>query len=585
MKKSLAGLTLVGALLTFGCGNDGDGLNDVVLLPTATATTTTSTTNSNSSTSTTTSTSTSSTSTTATTKVTFVQLGNGVNGTGTEASPFNTVAAAVNAAGENETIFVKAATDGTTVASGNVFLKPGQKLIGQGSGLSFRTIEAGAFPKINGTFTMADNTQVSGFEFVGASGTASSVIASGDNVTVSNNKFTNVPSTAIDASNATGAVNITSNTVTRNVAPTGGAQVANAIVVGNTVFGAKSQEGGKTLSPVTQYTVANNTVDAGGFINTAISAFGVEITTGTDLTSINVTGNTINQVSSAVTAAAYYSNADINITGNHLHNVANGLGAASIPFTGSGGNINVSTNDITLSPNSTTDTLGAGVVATAAGSNSLVTANSNSVGAINLDGTASTLSSLGVAFGGGNSIFGNTPAGLGNRYTANNNTFTYVANPLIFVGDSFSNGPFGTSGSGGSLLAQGNTFATTAATIHPTVSVNVGTNNSGSTGSFTVGLRNNTGASTDTQVTLGNGLSLTSLFTGNNFNSLNLTSNGAFSVEQLGVATPGATFGTPVSAGQPALSTLNTFPANTTPSGTVNGNGTFTSIAAGSSGL
>lgn len=261
-------LSLCGALLAFGCGNDSDGFNDVVLLPTVTATTSTTTSTTSTSSSSTSSATTSTTSTTQAVKVTYVRLGAAAGGTGTETAPFSRIQDAVNAAGENETIFVYANAGGSSVVEpGTIKLKPGQSLIGEAAGLSTKTIAAGARPVLGGLVAMNDNTTVSGFEIRSAAGGGVTGAAS-NNVTISNNLFTNVVGTAIAVDFCTGNVVVKGNTINQTVAAP--VTLRYAIVFGNDTSNYGKQLQARQISSDTTVTIQGNTIAAGGFVQRGI---------------------------------------------------------------------------------------------------------------------------------------------------------------------------------------------------------------------------------------------------------------------------------------------------------------------------
>lgn len=227
-KQILTGVTLAGALLAFGCGNDRDSFNDVVLAPTVTATTTTTTTTSSTSTSSTStsSTGTTTTSTTATNTVPanalYIQPGAAPGGNGSSASPYNSISTAAGTAPAGAFLYVLPAANNAAIVE-NVQLKDGQQLVGKGApsvinGKQFaRVIADNTYPRITGTVTLANGNTVSGFEFVNPTGSA----ITGDGIVsanLNNIKVTNATGVAVNLVRASGSLSLTDSDIEINAA-------------------------------------------------------------------------------------------------------------------------------------------------------------------------------------------------------------------------------------------------------------------------------------------------------------------------------------------------------------------------------
>lgn len=571
MRKSLTGLTLVGALLAFGCGSDSDSLNNVTLLPTATATTITST--SSSTTTTTTSTSSTSTTSTATTKVTFVQLGGG-NGTGSETSPFNTIQAAVQAAGEGETIFVYANTAApATVEPGNITLKPGQKLVGQGAGLSFRTISAGARPVLGGSVTLADDSSVSGFEFRNTVGTA--VVGNRrNNVTVSNNLFTEVSGVSIECGSCTGAIVVQGNTVNRTTAPSG-FNIPYAINAGTASYYDKT-ESSRTVSPVATILVADNVV-SGGNETTSFISNGINLSTlasqDFSTSSVIVRNNTVSYTDTGVYCYQTYNAAidattdtPLQITGNQLLQTrSNGVylytyvTSTSTSITGNLCTQNSNSNGLALYFYGQVDG----------------TISGNTLRGVTVDGdTNPSNNPVATAQQNGTGIYTNVSPG--SRINVNGqNLFDQLNRPMY----ASAGGYYYTGSTNGALRFSGNTVQSTGATPAQ-IQINA-TDSTNTLQPFRVVLANNTMPSTTVQVAAANAYLVTAKFVSNAVNALQLvnSNNGTvtFNVENLGDnVTTSATFG----SGLRSTNTFTTTGAAAVTGTSNNGTGGFTSVAA-----
>lgn len=96
----------------------------------------------------------------------------GANGTGTQASPFNNLAAAVTAAQPGDTIYVSRGDGTNTGMTGGFILPAGVNLIGEGTGLILsQTIEpAGPAPTIEGPIDCRGDNLIQGVTIDGSSG-------------------------------------------------------------------------------------------------------------------------------------------------------------------------------------------------------------------------------------------------------------------------------------------------------------------------------------------------------------------------------------------------------------------------------
>ena len=94
----------------------------------------------------------------------------GPAGNGTFATPFNTLAAAVNAAAVNETIFVLAGDNTSTGLTGPITLKTGQTLVGEAVGLNLdnilprQLVAQGPRPQLVGPINLADGVTLRGLK-------------------------------------------------------------------------------------------------------------------------------------------------------------------------------------------------------------------------------------------------------------------------------------------------------------------------------------------------------------------------------------------------------------------------------------
>lgn len=141
----------------------------------------------------------------------------GANGNGSQATPFNNLAAALAAAGDGDTVFVYRGDGTSTNLSGAINLPAGVKLVGQGAGLVLaQQIEpAGQRPVITGPITLGGRNTVSGFSISGSASDA--VWANGvQSVVVDNNVFTGSNGHHIRFSNVSGNTVVSNNVFNPN---------------------------------------------------------------------------------------------------------------------------------------------------------------------------------------------------------------------------------------------------------------------------------------------------------------------------------------------------------------------------------
>lgn len=200
-------------------------------------------------------------------------------GQGTASSPYNTLSVATGVAGPNDIIFVFTGDGTTNRQNGTILLRPGQKLIGQGAGLTFDVLPANATnpllpitgvaattplpltpPMLTHTalfagnvpvITLADNVEVAGF-IIDGTGTAPAnglIGMSGAPVgfNIHDNTIRNLPRAAIQLLGTTGGTGmIVNNTITNLTS----ANPDNAIDIVTTAAGVNFTITGNTLNTI-----------------------------------------------------------------------------------------------------------------------------------------------------------------------------------------------------------------------------------------------------------------------------------------------------------------------------------------------
>lgn len=214
------------------------------------------------------------------------QAANG--GNGSQATPFNTLAAAIAAAGTGDTIFVSRGDGTNTGLSGAVTLPAGVNLIGEGQGLilSQTVVPQGQAPVLTGPITCGGNNTISGLILDGSASTG--VIVNGvSNVNVTNNTFRNSATNYVSGTDAVGTITVSSNTF-------------------------EASAGGYVNVLNSSGTTATVTMENNTFTNTGVAgpanAFVDVGTTGSAMMAFTARGNTINSPSATATS-------DIGISG------------------------------------------------------------------------------------------------------------------------------------------------------------------------------------------------------------------------------------------------------------------------------
>lgn len=145
----------------------------------------------------------------------FVDNSVAVNGTGTQADPFDNLADAVAAAQAGDTIFV-ARGDGTNNnLAGAVNLPQGVDLVGEGTGLilSQTIVPQGQAPVLTGPVTCNGDNTVQGILFDGGGATGDGIVATTvADVTVANNTFRNYTDNYVDFDDVSGTNTVNGNT-------------------------------------------------------------------------------------------------------------------------------------------------------------------------------------------------------------------------------------------------------------------------------------------------------------------------------------------------------------------------------------
>jgi hypothetical protein len=157
---------------------------------------------------------------TATVTMTSTGLGHFVDntaapgGNGSQANPFDTLAAAIAAANAGDTIFVSRGDGTNNGLAGAVLLPAGVDLIGEGAGLVIAQtiIPAGLAPVITGPVTCLGTNTISGFTIDG-SGSDSIIINGVGDVTITGNTISNPTDNHVDCDDVSGTITISNNTM------------------------------------------------------------------------------------------------------------------------------------------------------------------------------------------------------------------------------------------------------------------------------------------------------------------------------------------------------------------------------------
>lgn len=282
-------------------------------------------------------------------------------GQGTAGSPYNTLSVAMGVAGPNDIIFVFTGDGTTNRQNGTILLRPGQKLIGQGVGLTFDVLPANATnpplpitgvtpttalpltpPMLTHTavfagnvpvITLADNVEVAGFTIDGAAAVSSLMGMSGAAVgfNIHDNTIRNLPKAAIQLLGATGGTGMIVNNTLQNIL---GANPDNAIDIVTTAAGVDFTLTGNTLNNILdsgirvqfgsgKVVVSNNTLTNVGTL-VGGGGRGIDLDgTGT----ITISGNTVdNTGGAAIDRSGIQVNARgtlaASVTGNTVANAA-----------------------------------------------------------------------------------------------------------------------------------------------------------------------------------------------------------------------------------------------------------------------
>lgn len=274
-KRSLATFTLASALLAFGCGNDNDGFNDVVLAPTATLSTLTTTTRTNSN------------STTATTTSNTV-TSNSVTTTSTTAPSTNRLLAGLNSS--NQLVFFNSDAPATILRTITVNGIPAGETL---QAVDFR-------PQTNGFYAVSRSTTNLNVYYVSLgnlNSTATTGTANATQVaTLAVDQATLPDGTAIDAdfnpvADALRIVTANGLNYVANVSADGITTLTagSAIPTGSSVSGIaytnNQQNSGPTTNPVTLYSL-DSTSDTLNVQNPASSAQSNQLPVGVNFTSV-----------------------------------------------------------------------------------------------------------------------------------------------------------------------------------------------------------------------------------------------------------------------------------------------------------
>jgi VCBS repeat-containing protein len=474
---------------------------------------------------------------------------NAAGGDGRSTDAFDSIAA-LNAATTNngDIIFIFSGNTGTTPLTGGITLKDGQKLWGEGFGLTvapFGTlVEAGSKPRINNTGGDAvsvpatagnrQNVEIRGLDLQG-SGNAVDVTASGANivgVTISDNKVSGAGLEGIDLNaGSTGAFTATLNN--NDIAATGNA------------FDARTSAATTLTLSFTNNVVVSN---ANGIV---IDGSGGGTTTITGFANNGVSGNTVGTGISIVSAEfdATPGGGYQTVSGGTtvVGASGNGVGASGVVMTSISGDLAFTDLDIFASGGAALRITGTGAVNVAAGTGTQVTVGTGvaifqAIGGPAVDVTSATIDlqpttitstnspATGVAL---NSVAGTFAAGSGSSITG-------------ATGTSFQ-------------VGSSNATISYAGTINATTGKGVDlTNNAGSTIGFTGALTLSTG--TNPAFTATGGGTVTSTDTAS---TLTTTTGTALNVTNTNIGAGGLKFRS-INAGTAASGPANGIVLNTT---------------------
>lgn len=404
-KQIFTGVTLAGALLAFGCGNDRDSFNDVVLAPTSTATITTTTRTTTSSTTSQSTTSTTSTTSTATNTVPanalYIQPGGAAGGSGSQSAPFNSIGAAVAAAPTGAFLYVLPAAN-NAVINESFTLKDGQQLVGKGapsvaaSGkLQARVIANNTYPRLSGTVTLGNNNFVSGFEFVSPTGSA--IQGSGINSANLNNiKVTGAGAVAVNLVRVSGTVSLTDSDIEAGTSVFAGDLVRIRTDEFSSENDATTAETAAGAAGTANITVTGNTLLGDG-LNTEFGvlvgqdeASGATNRTATRLSTVNVSNNEVRFVTTAgIGVQSYDEVATITVNGNTVEYSRAGILEESLG--------NVSSQDALTATGNTVKTFGSTIRAELAHLSSANINNNNVAANVSYGAIAPTVQPPAVA--------------------------------------------------------------------------------------------------------------------------------------------------------------------------------------------
>jgi hypothetical protein len=138
-------------------------------------------------------------------------------GDGSQANPFDTLAAAVAAANAGDTIYVARGNGTDDGQDAAITLPQGVNLVGEGTGLILaQTVEpAGVAPVVKGPITCDGDNVIQGLTIDGEDMVVNLVVVAGvQNVTISNNTLQNPTEEHVDCTGVSGTITIDNNTLT-----------------------------------------------------------------------------------------------------------------------------------------------------------------------------------------------------------------------------------------------------------------------------------------------------------------------------------------------------------------------------------